>query len=89
MVENSKILQEKEPKRLAGDLGAIGIGAAIAGPAGAAIGLGANRLYRWARDKYLEKKRKNKSTSDDNNVKPQKTTSTTKSNSHKKTTLYI
>ena len=81
MVENSKILQEKEPKRLAGDLGAIGIGAAIAGPAGAAIGLGANRLYRWARDKYLANQGKNKSTSDDNNVKPQKTTSTTKSNS--------
>ena len=59
----------KEHKTMKGDLGSIGIGAAIAGPAGALIGLGANRLYRWARERYLKNQEKKANTTSTNDVK--------------------
>ena len=64
MDKTSNTLVEKENRYLAGDLGAVGIGAALAGPIGAAAGLAGNKLYRWLRGKYLSNKNKNK-TSDD------------------------
>ena len=70
MEKNSNILSEKDYKK--GDLGSIGIGAGLAGPFGALLGLGANRLYRWGRNKYLQKKSDktvNKQ-NQDNNKKP-------------------
>lgn len=66
MDKNSNILVEKENKYLAGDLGAVGIGAAIGGPIGAAAGLVGNKLYRWLRGKYLDKQNKSKNKSSDN-----------------------
>jgi len=79
MEKNPDILLEKESKALTGDLGSIGIGAALGGPFGAALGLGANRLYRWARAKYLKNKQ-NKQNQKNNNLnnttsKPEKSKS--------------
>ena len=56
MEKDSGILLEKDYTR--GDLGSIGVGAALGGPFGALLGLGANRLYKWGRGKYLQKKAK-------------------------------
>lgn len=56
MEKDSDILLEKDYTK--GDLGSIGIGAALGGPFGALLGLGANRLYKWGRGKYLQKKAK-------------------------------
>ena len=60
MEKNSNILSKKEANLQKGDLGSIGIGAAVAGPFGALLGLGANRLYKWGREAYLKNKAKNK-----------------------------
>ena len=72
MDKNSNILVEKENNYDLNDLGALGLGAMLGGPIGAAAGLAGNRLYKWLRSKNLNKKNK-KSTdkidySDDQNT---------------------
>ena len=59
MDKNSETLLEKN-KAQSGDYGSIGIGSAIAGPVGALLGLGANRLWRWGRGVYSDLKNKRK-----------------------------
>lgn len=71
MEKNIQDLVIEDGKSKAGDLGSIGIGAALGGPFGALLGLGANRLYKWARQSYLDKQaeKKAKQSNGDSTVK--------------------
>lgn len=57
MDKTSNTLAEKDNNYTLNDLGALGLGAMLGGPAGAALGLGANRLYQWIREKHLKNKK--------------------------------
>ena len=74
MVDNSNILVEKENWGK-GDIPAAVIGTALGGPFGAAAGLATNRIWKWARKKYLDKQ-KNK----DKDTQAQQATTKTQDN---------
>lgn len=68
MDKNSNILVEKKDFDL-NDLGALGLGAMLGGPVGAAAGLAGNRLYKWLRNKKNKKSTDKINHSDTQNAK--------------------
>ena len=68
MNKNPEILSEKGNNYTLNDLGAVGLGAMLGGPFGAAAGLGLNRLYQWGRKKYDDKNKKQKNNKSSNDT---------------------